>query len=123
MKRNKIKKIIRDFFQNKEDIVFVYLFGSFVDEEKFNDIDLALYSKRKTDTIKLAFELEKLTGIRFDIIDIKTAPDHLVHSISKGEVIIDNDEDFRIDFITTAWSRYLDFKYYRDRFLKELNYE
>lgn len=121
--KENIKKLIQKYLNQNSDILFAYLFGSSVDENKFNDIDLAIYSKRgKIDTIKIALDLEERTNISFDIIDIKKAPDYLIHSISKGEVLIDNNEDFRIDFITSAWSRYMDFKHYRERFLEELTY-
>ena len=123
MNKKQIKKVIEKFIESNIDIKFAYLFGSFVEEENFNDIDLALYPQQEIDNIKIALELEKQTKISFDVIDISKAPDHLIHTISKGEVIVDYDEDFRIDFITKSWSKYFDFKYYRDRYLEELNYE
>jgi len=123
MNKKQIKKVIEKFIESNIDIKFAYLFGSFVEEENFNDVDLALYPQKEIDNIKIALELEKQTKISFDVIDIRKAPDHLIHTISKGEVIVDNDEDFRIDFITKSWSKYFDFKYYRDRYLEELNYE
>ena len=92
MNNNKenIKKLIKDFLVNNTQIVFAYLFGSFVEEDKFNDIDLALYSAEENiDTIEIALELEKLLNMTIDIIDIKKAPDYLIHSISKGDVLID----------------------------------
>lgn len=124
MNNNKenIKKLIKDFLVNNTQIVFAYLFGSFVEEDKFNDIDIALYSAEENiDTIEIALELERFLNVTIDIINIKKAPDYLIHSISKGDVLIDNDEDLRIDFITAAWSKYLDFKYYRERYLEEIS--
>jgi len=122
MNKKLLKTIIKKFINSNIEVEFAYLFGSFVQDESFNDIDLALYPKNNMDNIKIAFELEKLTDLSFDVINLKKAPDHLIHSISKGEVIIENNENFRVDFITSAWSRYFDFKYYRDRYLEELNY-
>lgn len=121
--KKNIKKLIKEYLAKDTSLVFAYLFGSFVDEDKFKDIDLALYSNKDIlQTIEISVELEKITNISFDVIDIKKAPDHLIHSISKGEVIIDNDEYLRIDIITAAWSRYFDFRYYRERFLKDISF-
>ncbi len=121
--KEEIKNIITDYLLKDQNIIFAYIFGSFVEDDNFNDIDLSIYSNaEKFDTISLAVKLERLVNIPFDVIDIKTAADHLIYCISKGEVIVNKDDDLRIDFITVAWSRYFDFKYYRDHFLKELSY-
>ena len=122
--KSEIQSSIKEQLIKDDSIIFAYIFGSFVESNKYGDIDLAVYSKNKNfDTINLACKLEKLVKINIDVIDIKNAPDHLIHSISKGEIIIDKDEDFRTDFISTTWSKYQDFKYYRNRFLKELSYD
>lgn len=39
---SKIKQVLELY----SEIVFVYLFGSFLTSEKFNDIDIALYQTR-----------------------------------------------------------------------------
>ena len=122
MNKKQIKKIIKQFINSNLEIEFAYIFGSFVEEDSFNDVDLAIYSKSKIDSIKIAVELEELTKYSFDIIDLKSAPDHLIHTISKGELLICNNENFRVDFISKSWSKYFDFKYYRDRYLEELSY-
>lgn len=119
-----IKQIITMQLIKDNSIVFAYIFGSFVESYDYNDIDLAVYSENNDfDTIKLACELEKLLKINIDVIDIRKVPDNLIHSISKGEIIIDKDENFRTDFFSAAWSKYQDFKYFRNRFLKELSYD
>ena len=123
LNRDEIKQNIANYLIENLNLEFAYIFGSFLETDSFGDIDLALYSKdSQLETIAIAVKLEQILHISFDVIDLKKAPDHLIHSISKGEVIVDNNEDLRINFITTAWSRYLDFKYYRDRFLRELDY-
>ena len=112
---------------DREEIIFAYLFGSFISSNFFNDMDIAIYLKDDspylTDRwydIKLSLELERYIGIPVDIIIINRAPDHLIHDISRAIVIIDKDEDFRIDFMTKAWKRNQDFRVKREQFLKEM---
>jgi predicted nucleotidyltransferase len=33
----------KSFLKNREEITFAYLFGSFVDDQTFNDVDIAIY--------------------------------------------------------------------------------
>ncbi len=121
------EKILGDIKKNllqHNSIIFVYVFGSFIEINDYNDIDIAVYSNSDNfDSLKLSCELERQLRINFDVIDLKNAPDYLIYEISKGKVLIDIDENFRIDFISAAWSRYQDIKYYRNRFLEELNYD
>ena len=109
------------------EIIFCYIFGSFLNSENFNDIDIAVYLKEDSPylhdrwyDIRVALKIEREIGIPVDLIIINRAPDHLIYDISKGKVIIDKDEDLRIDFITRAWKRYFDFKVKREQFLKEM---
>lgn len=112
---------------DREEIVFSYVFGSFIFSSSFNDIDIAIYLKEDSPylydrwyDIRLALKLEEKIGIPVDLIIINNAPDHLIYDISKGKVIIDKDEDLRLDFITRAWKRYFDFKVKREQFLREM---
>lgn len=114
-----IKKLIVDFLDLHCNIEFAYLFGSFVNEKKYNDVDIAYFSNENINSLELSVKLERLIKKPVDLIDISKVPDHLIHEISKGEIIIDKDENLRTDFITNAWSRYFDFSYYRNRYLEE----
>ena len=67
---------------------------------------------------EMSGELERLLGCRVDVILLNTAPDHLIHSVSMGKVIVNRDDDARVDFVTASWSRYFDIQPKR---LKALN--
>jgi len=130
MNRIEIQDSIKQLLARKNEIVFAYLFGSFVGEVTYNDIDVAIYidpkkykkilaSKIAYD-IKLALEIEKETKNTVDLIIINNAPDHLIYSISAGLLIVNRHDDLRVDFITQSWARYFDFKYQRDMYLQNV---
>jgi hypothetical protein len=111
----------------RSEILFAYIFGSFIEESKFRDLDVgvfvtdpALVAENITYTIRLSLELEERTGYPVDVILMNSAPDHLIHSISKGMLVVNRDETFREDFIAAAWSRYIDFRPMRRQAVADL---
>jgi len=125
--QSEIKRILTEELDKRSEIVFAYLFGSVVDAETFGDIDVGVYVSEGAQlddgfkyALRMSVDLERLLGCPVDVILMNDAPDHLIHSISKGTVIIDRDEDARVGFITAAWSRYLDFEPKRRQWLAEV---
>ncbi len=117
LSREQLKPAIAELLASHPEIVFAYVFGSIVEAERFRDIDVAMYVREAElgedvlgYTISLSLELERRTGYPVDVILMNTAPDHLIHAISKGNVILNRDDDARVDFITRAWTRYFDIK-------------
>lgn len=115
--KEKIKNKIEDIIQKKEEILFAYLFGSFVDEETFNDIDVGIYLdkniKDKYGTfyeIELSNQIEEKLKIPVDIINLNVAPESIVFRATQGQLIKNNDDNLRINFITTCWKKYWDYK-------------
>ncbi|MBI5473306.1 MAG: nucleotidyltransferase domain-containing protein, partial [Ignavibacteriae bacterium] len=102
LQKERILPAIHTALEARREIQFAYLFGSFAEGEKFRDLDVAVYIsdpelvKKDIDySIPLSVELELLTGYPVDVILMNSAPDHLIHSISKGMVLVDRDEDYR----------------------------
>ncbi|MFQ6071745.1 MAG: nucleotidyltransferase domain-containing protein [Methanosarcinales archaeon] len=113
-KRLIIKKI-ESFLQNREEILFSYIFGSFSENEFFNDIDLALYVDEKNQItknpwyeIELSNSLEEILEIPVDIINLNRASDALVYRASKG-ILVKNNE-MRLNYLITRWKKFFDFK-------------
>lgn len=129
MKLSKEQIVLRlkEELQKRPEVLFVYLFGSFVEEEEFRDVDVALYVRKGSIpddgmwySIRLSLDLERAIGYSVDVILMNSAPDHLIHRISKGRVLVDVDEDFRTDFITAAWKRYFDIQPKRLQALRDI---
>ena len=115
--REQLEPVVREVLASHTEIVFAYLFGSIWETERFKDIDVGVYVAEMQDhtdplayAISLSLELERRTGYPVDVILMNTAPDHLIHTISKGRIILNRDNDARIDCITLAWMRYFDIR-------------
>jgi predicted nucleotidyltransferase len=109
-----------------EQIIICYLFGSFINEESFVDIDVAVVT-RKTPDMLLAFEidlesrLEKIARHPVDVRNINQAPLSFCQNvIRRGKVILDRDPNFRADFEGKILKQYFDFAPYHERYLKEV---
>jgi predicted nucleotidyltransferase len=125
MKTNdQILSILRAELEKHNEILFAYVFGSVIDSASFKDVDVGVYvadADRLADGFGYAFamsgELERLIGYRVDVILMNAAPDHLIHSISNGKLILNRDDDRRVVFITASWSRYFDVQVMRRAYL------
>lgn len=69
MNKKLIIAAIRDYFVKQEDILFAYVFGSFLKDGRYRDIDLAVYS-RKPDLMKLGSMRTDLVALTIKEIDL-----------------------------------------------------
>lgn len=117
--KQKIFSAIKNKLARYDEIVFAYIFGSFVDHgiPFFRDIDIGVYineniisQKKFIDyAINLSLELESLfKKYPVDVIVINDAPLSVVFKITQGELLFVRDEDLWGDFITKVWSLYHD---------------
>jgi predicted nucleotidyltransferase len=100
---------IKSFLEKYDEIVFAYIFGSFVDPEMpfFRDIDIGFYVKDYKESdwhkyeIDLPIELEKTLQYKYpiDVTIINRADIFLIKNIIKGELLFAKDEDFWADFV------------------------
>ena len=112
-----------------KEVNTVYIFGSFLEKEDFNDIDVALLLSESLDSykslkfsLKVAGELERQIKPRFefDVKILNNSPIELQFEvIKKGRVIFSRDESSRIDYESEVISTYLDMKYMYDLIDKE----
>ncbi len=75
-----------------DKIVFAYIFGSFVNKSKYNDIDIAIYlSNGKIDTLEylnLKRELMDIASVDVDLVILNEANPLLKHEIFKDGIRI-----------------------------------
>jgi len=109
-----------------KDIVFAYVFGSFVKEEKFSDIDIAVYLKKAVKSplgweVRWEGKLQSSCHFQVDVRIINQAPLSFVYqTIKSGVLVVDRDPSLRADFEGLVVKKYLDFSYYRRQYLKEV---
>ncbi|MDM7918790.1 MAG: nucleotidyltransferase domain-containing protein [Methanosarcina sp.] len=112
-----------------KEVNAAYIFGSFLEKEDFNDIDVALLLSECLDPYKslkfsliVAGELERQIKPRFefDVKILNNSPIELQFEvIKKGHVIFSRNESSRIDYESEVISAYLDLKYMYDLIDKE----
>ena len=126
-KKDKIIKKIKNLVQNQDEIIFAYIFGSFIEEENFHDIDIAIYlNENKTSSkstfyeIELSNQIENITSIPIDIIRLNSALDAIVYRASKGLLIKNTNDNLRVNYITTCWKKYWDYQKIIQEYMSEL---
>lgn len=112
-----------------KEVDATYIFGSFLEREEFNDIDIALLLSEGLDpykslkfSLRVAGELERQIKPRFefDVKILNSSPiEFQFEVIKKGYVIFSRDESRRIDYESEVISVYLDLKYMYDWMDKE----
>ena len=125
--KSKIVSAIAELLNGYDDFVFAYLFGSFVSEERFNDIDVALYlsslsGERALFTeLTLETELEEKLGIPVDVRVVNCAPIAFVYStLRKRLLLLDRNPDLRSDFESLICREYFDFAYLLNEYIREI---
>lgn len=95
MDKNSIKTEIINSLCSEKEISKIALFGSFVHEEKFNDIDIAIFENSDLDFITLNMKYrKKLRALSkehpIDLIPIREGVESsFLVEIDKGEVIFE----------------------------------
>jgi hypothetical protein len=117
--RKKVISEIKSLLSKHDEVIFGYIYGSFVapEDRYFRDIDIGLYvaedvvsRKEFVDySINLSLEIESmLKKFPVDVAILNNAPLSLAFRITQGELLFIRDEDLWTDFVTRIWSLYHD---------------
>ncbi|NLI56542.1 hypothetical protein GX420_06155 [bacterium] len=120
-------KIYKNLSQKKE-IEFVQIFGSFLSNLPFEDIDIGVYLNedflKRVNKLEYIIDLsiileEKIKGYEFDVIILNDMPfSFLYHIFKEGELIFTKDEEKYYDYILYIINNYLDMKEVRYNLFK-----
>ena len=125
-KEKVIQIISSHFFQQYDEIFAVYIFGSFISERHFSDIDIGIItamdlSKPLDFELKLENRLEKLIRYPVDVRILNLAPISFSQNVFRtGRVIIDKNPNMRADFEGRILKQYFDFSPFQQRYLQEV---
>lgn len=115
-KKELVEKI-KTFLEARKEILFAYLFGSFLEEDYFRDIDIGIYvhelepvTRDKFYDIELSTEIESITKFPVDIIVLNRESSSMVFNASKGELLKNTDDELRENFVSMHWKMYWDWK-------------
>ena len=118
---------ISGILKKKEYILFAYLFGSFISEDVFKDIDIGVFisGAESKSLLKLELmlegEVEDAIHLPVDIRAINNAPLSFVYNMLKcGIVIVDANKHLRSDFEGLVCKKYFDFQHLRNEYLREI---
>jgi predicted nucleotidyltransferase len=114
-----ITEQIREYFKELENIIAVFLFGSFLtgklNEE--SDLDIAVLFAKKPETkdiLNMQNDLIDFTKNDIDLVLLNDASPILARQvIEKGKEIFCNDHTEKAKFIIKTVNEYDDLKYYR----------
>ncbi len=123
-----VLKAIQDYLSRQDDIVALYLFGSFGTEfqNNFSDLDLGViyYPGKSPDLrreLSIEADLSLLLGIeRIDLVNLNRAPTQLrFKAVAKGSLLFEADANTLADFLEDTYRRYGDYRvdletYYRE---------
>jgi len=119
-------RMISQLLDEKGNIIFAYIYGSFVSSSSFRDIDIGIFIKEMSiSPLSLELEIEKdienFVHIPTDVRIINNAPLSFIFNILKdGKVIIDRDSNLRADFEGIVYKKYFDFQHLRNEYLREI---
>lgn len=128
MERVVLLENIKEILSHKDEIIFVYLFGSSLEVKNPNDIDIGIFLDEKKvskeDTFdysnRLSVELSYKFSKEIDVIVMNYAPLGLLKNIIQGEVLLSKNNKLKDKFIEKIVREYMDYYYYSKEFLKEV---
>ncbi|MGB9750194.1 MAG: nucleotidyltransferase domain-containing protein [Caldisericia bacterium] len=130
LEKKKIINIVRGVLLRKKEIEFSLIFGSFLENLPFEDIDIGIYLKKdfleKNNKIEYIIELglileNKLKGFEIDLVILnELETNFLYHVFKEGKLLFARDKEKYYDLVIYVVESYLDYKIFRDNLLKSL---
>ncbi|QDA30590.1 nucleotidyltransferase domain-containing protein [Thermococcus indicus] len=120
--RDALKERIRACLASREEVLFAYLHGSFLENRPFRDIDVAVFVGSKPGRfyeMELEDELSRLTGFPVDVRLLNDAPVEFRFHVIGGELIFSRDEKARCDFEERTMREYHDYSHYLELYRRE----
>lgn len=112
-----IIKIIKAYLDNIPSIKFAYLHGSFLEDLPSRDIDIAIYydpalafDEQFDLSLTISTELSFKLRLPVDAHVLNETSLAFAYEVTKGMVIISNDEQARLDFLEKTRINYFDFE-------------
>jgi predicted nucleotidyltransferase len=114
MKNKQIIDSVTRVLGKDDRVVFAYVYGSMVSDEKGNDIDIGVYADpnkaSNSLSIDLLIEMHRQTGLPPETFDVRLLGEVIEQSdvfgllylksvVDGGRVLVDKDPDVRADFL------------------------
>jgi len=121
--RDLIIKTLTEYFEDKQEILFVYLFGSFANgsENPMSDIDIAIYYEQDEATknidnhLNMRIELMELFKREIDLVVLNGAKPFLKSRIINNRIrILSRDSLVESEFVCRSLGEYFDIEPYME---------
>ena len=118
--KKKVIEKLKKIFQERRDILFAVVHGSFIDLKEFRDIDIAIYVNPKyceekefsKYVLDMSVQLTEKLGIPIDIQVLNDAPLMFTYEVlNRGKLIVCKDDVFFESYLTAIESEVWDFRY------------
>lgn len=127
-KRKETASLLMRELNEREEVLFSYLHGSFQEGGSFRDVDIAVFvreeevpkSKALDYALSLSVDLEDRIRLPVDVKVLNYAPLAFQYHSTKGRPLTLQDDERRVDFLTTVWNRYHDYAPKSKEFLTEM---
>ena len=115
-KKQEAIKRLAELTELQREVVFAYLYGSFIEDVPFHDIDIGIYVsgigkvKAGPFTVGFAHRLSKEVGFDVDVRVLNFAPVSFIYHVICGQVFFDRAPEVRTRIVENSIQRYLDIK-------------
>ena len=110
--RSTIRGQIATKLSQYPDVLFAYVYGSFVEAEAFHDVDIGVYLSSNTINEDIAADLSQHLSsevkLPVDVRILNAAPISFRFHVLRGECLLSRDDDLRTDIMEDTVRRYLD---------------
>ncbi|ODS33456.1 MAG: nucleotidyltransferase [Candidatus Scalindua rubra] len=114
--RCRVLEFLGDFFKDRKEVMFAYVYGSFVEDMPFSDIDVGVYisgileEEATQYTLNLGQMLENDARYPIDIRVLNFAPVSFLYYVIKGRLVYERNDDLRVQVAERVILKYLDLK-------------
>ncbi|HUV90506.1 MAG TPA: nucleotidyltransferase domain-containing protein [Anaerolineae bacterium] len=129
-RRAGLRRQLRTALESHQEVVFAYLYGSFLDEAlPYHDVDVAVYVDPNWASGQDLFEYEMTLSVDLtlalhvpaDVHVLTEAPLGFQHNVLyRGEVLFSRDDERLTDLIEQVGLQYMEFSYYVREYLQEV---
>lgn len=116
VEKDRLVERLGDALAREKPVAFSYLFGSFVELDRFRDIDVAVYLDEELcppanfldEHLRLTGLLEKAAGLPVDVVVLNDAPLGLRMAAVRGRVLASRQEEARLAFVERTCLEHMD---------------
>ena len=125
--RRRITETVKEVLRQDRNIVFAFLYGSFIDSAAFRDIDVGVFVRNVAASsfvdrqLTLSRQIEDALPMPLcvDVKVINRAPLPFRFNVIRGELLLCRDDEMLEEFMVSTARKYLDFAPVRRRYIKE----